>query len=70
VEFRPDVTPPALLLRIIDVELGRFRGARRTQLLSPLSMRTAAAIAAQGLQAPEIATDRILESLLGLEHVE
>jgi hypothetical protein len=70
VEFRPDVTRPALLMRIIDVELRRFGGCRRTQLLSPLTMRTAAAIAAQGLQAPEIASDRILESLLGLEHVE
>jgi hypothetical protein len=70
VEFFPGVTPPALLVRIIDVELRRFGGARRTQLLSPLSIRTAAAIAAQGLQSPEIGTDRILESLLGLEYVE
>ncbi|HKU68214.1 MAG TPA: hypothetical protein VJP85_10595 [Candidatus Baltobacteraceae bacterium] len=69
-EFRPDLTPAGLLVRIIDVELRRFRGSRRTQILTPLSMRTAAAIAADGLQAPEIASDRILESLLGLEHVE
>ena len=69
-EFAPDVTPPALINRIIDVELRRFGGARRTQLLSPLPTATLAAIAAQGLQAPEIASDRILESLLGLEHVE
>jgi len=70
IEFRPEVTPPGLLLRIIDVELRRYGASRRTELLTPLSVRTAAAIAAQGLQAPEIASDRILESLLGLEHVE
>jgi hypothetical protein len=69
-EFRPDVTPAGLLVRIIDVELRRFGGSHRTKLISPLSMRAAAAIAADGLQAPEIASDRILESLLGIEHVE
>ncbi len=69
-EFRPDVTQPALINRIIDVELRRFGGARRTELLTPLSLATAASIAADGLQANEIAPDRILEALLGLEHVE
>jgi hypothetical protein len=69
-EFRPAVTPAHLIRSIIDVELRRFGGACRTRLLSPLPMATAAAIAAAGLQAPEIASDRILESLLGLEHVE
>lgn len=69
-EFRPDVTHTELILRIIDVELRRFGGSRRTQLLTPLPMAAAAAIAAGGLQAAEIASDRILESLLGLEHVE
>jgi hypothetical protein len=70
VEFRPDVTHADLIVRIIDVELRRFGGSRRTQLLTPLPMATMAAIAARGLQAPEIAPDRILEPLLGLEHVE
>lgn len=70
VEFAPDVTPVALVSSIIDVELRPFGGARRTQLLTPVPAATLAAIAAQGLQAPEIASDRILESLLGLEHVE
>jgi hypothetical protein len=70
VEFRPDVTHADLIVRIIDVELRRFGGARRTQLLTPLPMATMAAIAARGLHAPEIASDRILEPLLGLEHVE
>lgn len=70
VEFRPDVTHADLILRIIDVELRRFGGSRRTSLLTPLPTWVAAAIAARGLQAPEIAPDRILEPLLGLEHVE
>ncbi|HEY9179850.1 MAG TPA: hypothetical protein VIO32_03970 [Candidatus Baltobacteraceae bacterium] len=70
VEFRPDVTQPALVSRIVDVELQRLRAARRTQLLTPLPAHIVAAIAGEALQAPEIAPDRILESLLGLEHVE
>lgn len=70
VEFRPALTQPALLLRIADVELQRFRGYRRTQLLSPLPVAVTAAIAANGLQAPEIEPGRILETLLERAHVE
>ena len=70
VEFRPDVTPPRLVRSMIDVELGRFGGGMRIRLLAPLPAAVMAAIAADGLQACEIAPDRILESLLGLEHVE
>jgi hypothetical protein len=70
VEFRPDVTPAHLITRIIDVELQRFSGVRRTELLAPLPEDVVAAIAAQGLQAPEVASDRILETLLGVERVE
>lgn len=70
VEFRPAVTQPAMLLRIVDVELQRAGGSRRISLLSPLTVPVAAAIAATGLQAPEIGTDRILESLLEAAHVE
>jgi hypothetical protein len=43
---------------------------RRTELLAPLPEDVVAAIAAQGLQAPEVASDRILETLLGVERVE
>jgi hypothetical protein len=70
VEFRPALTQPALLLRIADVELQRFRGYRRTQLLSPLPVAVTAAIAAGGLQAPEVEPARILETLLERAHVE
>lgn len=70
VDFRPAVTQPAMLLRIVDVELQRVRGIRRITLLSPLTVTVATAVAATGLQAPEIATDRVLESLLEAAHVE
>jgi hypothetical protein len=70
VEFRPSLTQPSLVLRIVDVELERFHGYRRTQLVAPLPVELVARIAADGLQAPEITTDRILESLLGRAHVE
>jgi hypothetical protein len=70
VEFRPSVTQAALVLRIVDVELERFRGYRITRLLTPLPADVVALIAAQGLQAPQIAPDRILESLLRASHVE
>jgi hypothetical protein len=69
-EFRPAVTHPNLLVRIIDVELKRFLGFRRTHLLSPVPAGVMAAIAADGLQAPEIAPDRILDLLLEKAHVE
>ncbi|MGZ3498783.1 MAG: hypothetical protein ACXWNK_09330 [Vulcanimicrobiaceae bacterium] len=64
VELRPTVMPFALLAASIEVELRRFGGYRTTQLLSPLPVEVTAAIAADGLQAAEIAPDRILETLL------
>jgi hypothetical protein len=69
-EFRPSVTRAAVVLRLADVELARFNGCRQTQLLAPLAAETIALIAAEGLQAPEIAPDRILESLLEAARVE
>ncbi len=70
VEFNPSLTQPALLLRIVDVELRRTHGYRRVELLSPLPVEITARIAADGLHAPEIAPDRILESLLESANVE
>lgn len=70
IEILPSVTHPALILRIVDVELARFAGHRRTELLAPLSRDVAALVAAGGLQAPEIDRDRILETLLERAHVE
>jgi hypothetical protein len=70
IEFAPSVTQPAMVLRILDVELRRFEGSRAIELLSALPVEIVAAVAAAGLQAPEIAPDRILESLLEAAHVE
>jgi hypothetical protein len=68
VEFQPKITP--LVLHVVDVELRRFSGTRRTVLIAPLPAQTYARIAAGGLQAPELDTSRILEPLLGIAHVE
>lgn len=70
VEFRPELTPPALVLDVADVELRRFQGYRKIEVLSPLPVSVVAQIASAGLQAPEIAVDRILESLLEQSGVE
>lgn len=69
-ELQPSVTQPDLVLRIVDVELRRTSGHRRIALLSALPVDIMARIAATGLQAPEIATNRILESLLEAANVE
>jgi hypothetical protein len=70
IELRPSVTPPSMVFRIVGVELQRFQGFRRTQLLTPLPTDLVARIAGEGLQAPEISAERILESLLEAAHVE
>lgn len=70
VEFRPDQISPALVLQLADVELRRFHGYRRVRSLAPLPADMIAAIAAAGMQAPEIAPDRILETLLEESRVE
>ena len=61
VEWDPQISSVRLVLETIDVELRRFNSARRAELLSPLPPAVIAAIAAQGLQAPEMGPERILE---------
>ncbi|MFN2449216.1 MAG: hypothetical protein ABR508_05395 [Candidatus Baltobacteraceae bacterium] len=63
-------TAPELLRSLIDAELRRFGGTHKTRMLAPLPDDVLAAIAGRGLQAPEIAASRILESLLEAAHVE
>ncbi len=70
VEIRASVTAAALVLRVIDVELLRWHGRRRTALMAPLTPELAALIAGTAMQAPEISRDRILETLLETLHVE
>jgi hypothetical protein len=53
-----------LVFDLIDTELDRFHSGRRTELLTPLTETWLAKIAADGLQCPEIAPDRILETLV------
>ena len=54
----------AVVLGVVDVELRRFHSGRTAELLTPLPAEWTAKIAAEGLQAPEIARDRVLEDLI------
>jgi hypothetical protein len=63
-EWNAKRTAPRVVMALIDVELQRFSGRRITKLLAPLSTEIQAQIAAEGLHAPEIAPDRILEVLI------
>jgi len=61
VEWDPEVTATPVIVELIDLELARFRSARIAELLSPLPASLLARIAAEGLQAPQIDPNRILE---------
>ncbi len=65
VEWDPAVTAASVVLGAIDVELRRFRSARRCELLSPLPPEVVASIAATGLGAPQILPEKILELRIG-----
>lgn len=69
-EFQPARALPSLILNLADVELRRLRGYRKVTLLNPLPPEILARIAAGGLQASEIAPERILETLLEQSGVE
>lgn len=60
VEWDPSVTGAQLIVAIVDLELARFRSGRVTELLSPLPPALVAAVAAGGLQAPQIDLRRVL----------
>jgi hypothetical protein len=64
IEWDPDSGGIEIILRLVDVELRRFCSGRRAELLSPLTPRLSAKVAASGMSAPEIAVDRILELLI------
>jgi hypothetical protein len=61
VEWNPQRSPVELVLGVVDLELRRFAGGRTAELLSPLPAEVVAAVAASGLQTPQITTQRILE---------
>jgi hypothetical protein len=64
VEFDIDRSAASLVLRTIDVELDRFSGTRTSEVLTPMPLDWSTRIAAEGLGAPDIAPDRVLEALL------
>jgi hypothetical protein len=64
VEWDPRRTAAPAVYDLVDVELRRFGGGRTAELLAPLPEDVVARIAADGLQAPEISTDRELETLV------
>jgi hypothetical protein len=63
-EWNPARTKPALVVALIDTELRRFASGRTAELLAPLPEALVAEIAATGLTTPEIASNRVLETLL------
>lgn len=64
VEWNLDRTGADVVLGLIEVELQRFHASRVTELLAPMPLAWWASLAAQGLRAPQIAPDRVLEALL------
>jgi hypothetical protein len=63
-EWDPERTKAAVVLGLVDVELHRFASARTAELLAPLPETALAGLAAGGLQAADVDSDRILETLL------
>jgi hypothetical protein len=64
VEWDPGRTPPRLLFAVVDAELRRFASGRTAELLVPLPESVLARIAADGLDAADVASGRVLETLL------
>lgn len=64
IEWDPQRSPVEVMLATIDVELRRFSSGRTAELLSPLPSEAVAAIAARGLQTPQMTTRRILELIV------
>jgi hypothetical protein len=64
IEWAAARSSPALIGSLADVELRRYGAGRSMELLAPLPLELAASIAAQGLHAPEISAERVLEVLV------
>jgi hypothetical protein len=69
IEWDLDRTAASVVLGLIDTELDRFHAGRVNMLLSPLPLEWWTRIASEGLRAPEIAPDRVIENLLNLHRV-
>jgi hypothetical protein len=61
-EWDPDVSRAELVLGLIDAELRRFASGRTAEVLTPLPKSTIAKLASEGLQAPQVRLDRVLEA--------
>ncbi len=64
IEWDLDTTPASLVLAVIRVELARIHASCVKLLLAPIPLAWWTRIAAEGLGAPEIAPDRVLEALV------
>ncbi len=64
IEWDPQRTSAGIVLGIVDVELARFHSGRTAELLTPLPPAWVAEIAADGLQAAGMSSDRVLEDLI------
>lgn len=64
IEWDPNISSAGLVIGLIDVELRRFASGRTAEVLAPLPKSAIAKIASEGLQAPEIRLDRVLEALV------
>ncbi len=64
IEWDPNVSSAEVVVGLVDVELRRFGSGRTAEVLAPLPRSTVAKIASEGLQAPEVRLDRVLEALI------
>jgi hypothetical protein len=64
IEWDPNVSRAELVLALVDAELRRFASGRTAELLAPLPKCAIAKLASEGLRAPEIRLDRVLEALI------
>lgn len=68
-EWNLEVTPARIVLELVDIELARYHASRTNTLLCRIPLAWWTAIAAEGLSAPEIAPNRVLEALIEEHHV-
>jgi hypothetical protein len=54
-------TSASVVLALVDTELARLRASRTCRIVSPLTIEWLARIAAEGLGAKELVSDRILD---------
>jgi hypothetical protein len=69
VEWDLDVSALDVIMNLIDIEIDRYHARRINALLTPLPLAWWTTIAAGGLRAPEITSERVLEEQLEVQHV-